>query len=243
MPIMEPPLDPVWVSLLRRARAGSMLSPGEPGSAGWQPGAAIPRILILCDLLVLSPGGTDSDSPPETKSISISAGNGIPDFPPQFSSVEELDLSGNGLDALPSNIHVLENLKCLFLGGGEDGNANRVPQLPDLKSLSALENLSVHDTALRVLPSLPAGLKILRLDRCPLEPLDEKADLPVGLTTLHLEGCPWPGSLERPELLPRAVKDLQCLEDLQLPDGGHVGVFFGTPLPELLEGRGVEGGE
>ena len=58
--------------------------------------------------------------------------------------------------------------------------------------------------------------------------------MPPSLRVLHLEGCPLGGSLERPDNLPGEVRALTKLEDLQLPDGSHVGHFFGTPRELLL---------
>ena len=83
-----------------------------------------------------------------------------------------------------------------------------------------------------------SSLRTLRLDRCPLDPDAFPEELPPGLITLHLEGCPLPGTMEKPRSLPQAVKSLKNLEDLQFPDGSHIGAFFGTPLQELLESSG-----
>lgn len=195
-----------------RARSGSILHPpiGPPGSAGWRRGDPIPRTVILCELGLLE----------------------LPEFPSEFSFVEELDLSYNGLSALPSLEH-LTNLRCLFLGGIVEGQPQLQNSLssglPTLLPLQNLEHLSVHDTLLPSLPELPPSLRVLRVDRCPL--LSLPPHLPA-LTTLHLEGCPLPGALDRPDLLPYAVKRLHgSLEDLQLPDGGHMGFFFGSPVP------------
>lgn len=207
---VDPDLS-LWLPLLLRARSGSMLSPpvGDEGSAHYQAGDSILKTLLLCDLA----------DPPAA----------LPLFPPMFDAIVELDLSGNGLTSIPANIGVLKNLKCLFLGGGDKPNTLD-EGLPSLASLHNLEHLSVHDTALRKLPGLPASLRTLRVDRCPLEEGGFPEELPRGLTTLHLEGCPLPGTLEEPGLLPAAVRQLVFLEDLQLPDGGHMGIFFGTPL-------------
>jgi len=46
-------IDPIWQSILREARSGTMLQPpiGELGSANWdQVGDPIPKTLILCVL-------------------------------------------------------------------------------------------------------------------------------------------------------------------------------------------------
>ena len=89
-----------------------------------------------------------------------------------------------------------------------------------------------------MLPELAgcAVLHTLRLDR---NPLREMPTLPPSLRVLHLEGCPIGGTLERPEDLPGPVRALAQLEDLQLPDGSHVGEFFGTPLGALLASQGT----
>eukprot|EP00747_Dinoflagellata_sp_TGD_P022441 gnl/TRDRNA2_/TRDRNA2_129112_c0_seq2.p1 gnl/TRDRNA2_/TRDRNA2_129112_c0~~gnl/TRDRNA2_/TRDRNA2_129112_c0_seq2.p1 ORF type:complete len:218 (+),score=17.55 gnl/TRDRNA2_/TRDRNA2_129112_c0_seq2:178-831(+) len=208
--------DSFWSTVLLRARNGSMLLPtgvGDEGSAGWQTGDPIPENLILCDLV----------DPPLPSSL--------PSLPVAFhnAAIKELDLSGNGLRSLPENLDVLKNLTCLFLGGGLRPNLLDTG-LPSLEALRCLEQLTVHDTALRVLPELPPQLQSLRCDRCPLEEDLFPRDLPSRMTTLHLEGCPLPGSLDRPDLLPLSVRRLNLLEDLQLPDGGHMGLFFGTPL-------------
>ena len=65
--------------------------------------------------------------------------------------------------------------------------------------------------------------------------------LPPSLATLHLEGCPLPGSRDKPRALPPtllALAPANALQDLQLPTGEHVGVFFGEPLQELLLATG-----
>ena len=204
-----------WHPILVRARSGTMLSPpvGEEGSAGWRPGDRIPRKLILCDL----------DNLPAV----------LPEFPSEFGVLEELDLSGNGFESIPWNVSSLTNLHMLFLGGGENRN-HLSAGLPSLSELKNLNHISAHDTDLPALPPLPASLRILRVDRCPLHLEAFPSQLPAGLTTLHLEGCPLPGTLEDPQSLPDAVRALENLEDLQLPDGGHVGAFFGTPLKDVL---------
>ena len=209
---------PDWDRILRLARSGSMLQPpiGEVGSAGWRSGDPVPKSLILCDLGLLQ----------------------LPNFSPDFADVEELDLSCNALVGIPEvGLEYLKELRSFFLGGIEEGDPPRrnsmVNGLPSLGSLTNLENLSLHDTDLRRLPKLPASLRELRVDRCPLDELPE--ELPA-LTTLHLEGCPLPGTLERPELLPNAVKRLRnSLDDLQLPDGCHIGLFFGSEIPTPTE--------
>jgi hypothetical protein len=50
------------------------------------------------------------------------------------------------------------------------------------------------------------------------------------------------GTLDHPECLPAQVRALTNLEDLQMPDGSHVGEFFGTPLGGLLSVRGAASG-
>jgi hypothetical protein len=212
----ESPLN-IWEPILSKARKGSIFLPpiGEPGSVVWKPGDEVPKTLILCDVF--------------TKPCFF------PPFPVSFAFIEELDLSGNSLLQLPEGIINLKSLRCLFLGGFPDGEPYRkniIESLPSLALLTRLEHLSVHDTLLRVLPQFPVSLRTLRVDRCPLERLPDT--LPP-LTTLHLEGCPLPGTLERPDLLPDAVKELQdSLEDLQLPDGSHIGIFFGIPVAEAV---------
>jgi hypothetical protein len=151
--------------------------------------------------------------------------------------VVELDISGNALLSIPNNITVaLPKLKCFFLGGYPEDHPeykNRFQALPNLSDLVDLEHLSVHDTVLTRVPSLPDSLQILRLDRCPIEHMPPK--LPPNLTVLHLEGCPFlPGDLDHPQWLPDSIQELQHLQDLQLPDGSHVGEFFGAPLADLL---------
>ncbi|CAD7963792.1 unnamed protein product [Amoebophrya sp. A120] len=230
-----------WQPLVARARSGSMLTGplGAEGSAGkeWDSNSGsadhlhLPTTLILCDLFPLTPS-------PE--------GN-LPDFPLEFHTLQELDLSGCGLLALPESVSRLTGLKCLFLGGVDAQNSssskNQFKALPSLANLKELEQLSVHDTNLQILPALPENkLASLRVDRCPLVAEDFPTELPRTLTTLHLEGCPLGGSFDEPEKLPAAVKKLEGLLDLQMPDGSHVGEFFGTPLQELLRGRGSAGG-
>ena len=225
-------MESVWVSLLRRARSGSMLygQVGAEGSANWSESQTdpVPATLTLCDL-----------HPP----LAFEEGR-LPDFPQEFATtVEELDLSGNALVALPDNIHILKKLRRLFLGGpapgaSPTGRPNRFLSLPSLAGLECLEALSVHDTALQALPPLPMSLRTLRVDRCPLQhsSLEEELMVLPPLTTLHLEGCTnVHGTAERPDLLPRAIKRLEaCLADLQLPDGFHLGHFFGTPLSDAI---------
>lgn len=210
--------------LLRRARSGDIHEFGDQGpegSAQWNAGQPVPSCLLLHDLEIGSlPPGFGSH--------------------PMFTAVTELDLSGNCLRALPSD--VFENMKCLrvlFLGGPgpkftpEGASCNMLESLPPLQNLVHLEHLSVHDNQLTKLPELAdcTLLHTLRVDR---NPLRELPDLPSSLRVLHLEGCPLGGTLESPENLPIQVRNLSQLEDLQLPDGSHVGEFFGTPLRSLL---------
>jgi len=227
-----------------------MLQPpiGELGSANWdQVGDPIPKTLILCDLSddCLSLLTTKHEGSKEDRNFSectlLTASAVLPPFPEEFSIIEELDLSGNALDSIPDNINNLTNLRSLFLGGyptDHPERKNKIQALPNLSSLIHLEHLSVHDTNLSILPELPMlSLRILRVDRCPLDDVcfaKGKMQLPPNLTTLHLEGCSLSGSLERPDLLPDCVKELKYLEDLQLPDGCHIGLFFGMPVNEAV---------
>ena len=212
------------VDLLCHARSGGIHGFGDQGpecSAQWQVGDAVPACLLLNDLEVGTlPEGFGSD--------------------PIFASVLELDLSGNMLRALPHDMfHGLGALRVLFLGGPgpkftpEGRTCNVLEALPPMDALVHLEHLSLHDNSLTQLPELTAccSLHTLRLDRNPLRALP---DLPLSLHVLHLEGCPLGGTLERPDDLPAQVRALPCLDDLLLPDGSHVGEFFGTPLGGLL---------
>ena len=212
------------IELLSRARSGSIddfANQGREGSAGWREGENIPTCLLLHDLEMGSlPEDFGSD--------------------PLFASIAELDLSGNLLRTLPSDFFVnLNSLRVLFLGGPgpkftpEGRTCNTLDVLPPLGNLVHLEHLSLHDNSLSELPELSGctALHTLRLDRNPLQVLPA---LPMSLCVLHLEGCPLGGSLERPGDLPSSVRALQHLDDLQLPDGSHVGEFFGTPLTALL---------
>ena len=211
--------------LLSRARSGGIHNFGDQGqecSAEWRAGEPAPACLLLNDLEAGSlPEGFGSD--------------------PVFGSVTELDLSGNMLRTLPTDFFAsLASLKVLFLGGPgpkfspEGRTCNILDALPPLGSLPHLEHLSLHDNSLTDLPELTscAVLQTLRLDRNPLKQLP---DLPPSLRVLHLEGCPLGGTLERPGDLPAQVRSLAQLDDLQLPDGSHVGEFFGTPLGALLD--------
>ena len=212
------------LALLRRARSGGIHDfggQGPEGSAGCLPGRPLPSCLLLHDLEIGAlPPGFGSD--------------------PMFAMVTELDLSGNCLRELPSD--VFENMKCLrvlFLGGPgpkftpEGASCNVLESLPPLQHLTHLEHLSLHDNQLTELPDLAACTRLhtLRVDRNPLRDLPA---LPPSLRVLHLEGCPLGGTLDRPGDLPGQVRALPGLEDLQLPDGSHVGEFFGTPLRSLL---------
>ncbi|KAL3938892.1 MAG: hypothetical protein SGBAC_006292 [Bacillariaceae sp.] len=225
----ETAMDEFWQFALTKARTGSMEHPpvGEPGSAGCNIGDVIPKTLILCDGCLLS-------------SEVLSEGFHLCPFPSvSFQHVVELDLSGNSLLSIPDNIsEALPNLQSFFLGGYPEDHPeykNRFTTLPDLSDLVHLYHLSVHDTELKVLPTLPDSLAILRLDRCPMRCTMMPPKLPPYLTILHLEGCSLlPGDLDHPHLLPKSIQELEYLQDLQLPDGSHVGEFFGTPLPELL---------
>jgi hypothetical protein len=212
------------VALLSRARSGGIHDWGDQGSEGsaqWNASEPLPTCLLLHDLDTGSlPEGFGSDS--------------------AFASVTELDLSGNKLRALPEDIFsCMRSLKVLFLGGPgpkftpEGASCNQLSVLPSLADLVELEHLSLHDNSLTELPEL-AGctvLRTLRLDRNPLRALPS---LPPSLRVLHLEGCPLGGTLEHPDDLPPQVLALAQLEDLLLPDGSHVGEFFGTPLQSLL---------
>ena len=51
-----------------------------------------------------------------------------------------------------------------------------------------------------------------------------------------------PGTLDDVAALPETVLKLSRLEDLQLPCGSHVGIFFGSPLQELLATSTAGGG-
>ena len=240
-------------ALLSRARAGTpdSLMTGQPpigpeGSAGWTVSALpaalpplAPTTLILSDL-----------NPPPAGGVLPAALGGDVDLRPTLdlvAGVTALDLSGNRLVALPAGFAAsFRGLRVLFLGGpgpgseGDPATANDLGgpgALPALDSLPALAHLSLHDTRVSRLPALPSSLRTLRIDRTPITELGPPGSLPAGLTTLHLEGCPLPGTLPRPEQLPAAVRLLANLEDLQLPDGCHVGLFFGIPLPALLRAR------
>jgi Leucine-rich repeat (LRR) protein len=213
-------------AILSRARCGGIHDFGdqlEEGSVEWRIGQPAPACLLLNDLELGSlPGGFGSH--------------------PSFSNVTELDLSGNRLRTLPSGIFTnLGMLRLLFLGGpgpkftSQGDSCNMLESLPPLANLVHLEHLSLHDNNLKVLPNLLhcVLLRTLRVDRNPLCALP---DLPNSLRVLHLEGCPMGGTLDHPECLPAQVRALTNLEDLQMPDGSHVGEFFGTPLGGLLSG-------
>jgi hypothetical protein len=59
--------------------------------------------------------------------------------------------------------------------------------------------------------------------------------LPQSLRVLHLEGCPLPGTYDHPDKLPISVRAIAgMLDDLLLPDGCHVGIFFDMPLSEMV---------
>ena len=216
------PLDVEVAKVLLRARTGTiddLRARGDEGSAQWTPAHSPPATLLLHDLaLGALPQRFGTD--------------------PAFAHVTALDLSGNRLTALPARFcESLRALRVLHLGGPPgDPSRNRLTTLPDLQPLAHLEDLALHDNALRALPELAPlqALRMLRLDRNPLGGLPP---LPAALQTLHLEGCPLGGTLEAPEGLPAEVRALTGLDDLQLPDGSHVGAFFGTPLAELLADR------
>ena len=158
----------------------------------------------------------------------------LPAFGLEARTITLLDLSGNRLAALPANFAShLDGLVALFLGGPQGPAANVLAEpgaIPPLDTLVRLEHLSLHDTQLEALPALPACLTTLRIDRTRIR--DLPAPLPPRLATLHLEGCPLQGTSDRLDLLPPTVRSLENLDDLQLPDGTHVGAFFGTPLPK-----------
>lgn len=217
-------MDDRLVELLSRSRSGSIHEFGEQGaecSAQWRAGQSVPAILLLNDLETgVLPAGFGAD--------------------PAFSSVTELDLSGNMLQTLPNDFFAnLGSLKVLFLGGPgpkftpEGRMCNMLKALPPLGRLVHLKHMSLHDNSLTELPTLNGciALQTLRLDRNPLRTLPE---LPASLRVLHLEGCPLGGTLESIGDLPPEVRILTQLDDLQLPDGSHVGEFFGTPLGTLL---------
>ena len=53
---------------------------------------------------------------------------------------------------------------------------------------------------------------------------------------LHYDGeVVWAASTGGVEVFDLEGRSLAQLDDLQLPDGSHVGEFFGTPLGALLE--------
>ena len=212
-------------TILVRARQGSILAHGDQGppeSAGWRSGRPAPSCLLLHDL--------------ELGALPAGFGRG-----PAFAAVTELDLSGNGLTRLPPDAFAdMPRLRTLFLGGPgpkftpAGATCNTLRALPRLDHLVALEHLSLHDNDLPELPALAGcvALRTLRADRNPLRALPA---LPSSLRVLHLEGCPLGGSPTRPGDLPPEVRALgDDLEDLQMPDGSHVGTFFGTPLGALL---------
>lgn len=212
-------------SLYRRARSGSSDSfwtgsppIGDEGSAGWESGP-LPATLILSDL-----------SPPPTALLVFGA---------EIRTVTLLDLSGNRLATLPAEFAThLAGLVALFLGGPPGPTANSLAErgaIPPLDALVRLQHLSLHDTQVEALPTLPVCLTTLRIDRTRVRELP--VPLPPKLATLHLEGCPLPGTSDRLDLLPPTIRALEGLDDLQLPDGSHVGAFFGTALPELLIAR------
>ena len=146
----------------------------------------------------------------------------------------------------------LTGLRKLYLGGPAPGDCgyerrNRIAELPVqvVATLAeTLEELTLHDNELHALPALDSMMELqaLRLDRNPLRSLPA---LPPSLATLHLEGCPLPGSRDKPWALPPtllALAPANKLQDLQLPTGEHVGVFFGEPLQELLLATGAAPG-
>eukprot|EP00928_Gymnodinium_smaydae_P028655 TRINITY_DN21800_c0_g1_i1.p1 TRINITY_DN21800_c0_g1~~TRINITY_DN21800_c0_g1_i1.p1 ORF type:complete len:234 (-),score=30.01 TRINITY_DN21800_c0_g1_i1:280-981(-) len=215
-------VDDAVAAVLCRARSGTILelgAQGSEGSAGWRRCQPLPTTLLLHDL---SLGSLPSEFG-ATKA---------------FANVVELDLSGNALVYLPDAFcQHLVHLRILYLAGPADSTScNKLKTLPQSFSrLTCLEDLSLHDNALVELPPLIdlKSLQSLRLDRNPLQSLP--GELPQSLRVLHLEGCTnLGGSLENVHALPEAVRALQSLDDLQLPDGGHIGTFFGTPLQELL---------
>ena len=218
-------MDERLIDFLRRCRTGSIHDFGEHGhecSAQWLADSPLPACLLLNDLEIGAlPEGFGAD--------------------PAFAGVTELDLSGNMLRSLPTDCfaNLGAQLKVLLLGGPgpkftpEGRTCNTLEALPPLSSLVHLEHLSLHDNSLTALPELRGctALQMLRLDRNPLRALPE---LPPALRVLHLEGCPLGGTLERISDVPPQVRALTQLDDLQLPDGSHVGEFFGTPLGALL---------
>ena len=227
-------MAPELAGLLSRSRSGGIHGFGDQGpegSAEWREGQPVPATLLLHDL----------------KAGALPEGFGAH---PSFSCVTELDLSGNVLQALPPDVWSnMGGLRVLFLGGPgpkftpEGASCNVLEALPPLlDSLPHLEHLSLHDNSLTALPDLTGCTKLhtLRLDRNPLRALP---DLPPSLRVLHLEGCPLGGTLERPGELPAQVRALTQLEDLQLPDGSHVGEFFGAPLGALLATADTEGAD
>jgi Leucine-rich repeat (LRR) protein len=240
--------SPDLIALLKRARRGSIdifNDQGEEGSAQWgqqQQSSAdndeqahqllrLPACLLLNDLDI---GILPTDF--GTHAI--------------FASVTELDLSGNRLHGdddggLPYDMFTsnLKQLRVLYLGGPgpkftpEGALCNMLSSIPSsIGNLTSLEHLSLHDNNLSTLPEEMYQcnmLHTLRLDRNPIQSLPSK--LPQSLRVLHLEGCPLPGTLDNPDKLPISVLALAAmLDDLLLPDGCHVGIFFDNPLSEML---------
>ena len=214
-------MDSAAAALYERARSGTVgsITQGVPaigpeGSARWrahsEPAPELPTTLILSDLAL--------DTLPPLA------------FGPEAANVVHLDLAGNNLTSLPPSFtaHLGTHLVSLFLDGG-----GTLRTLPPLNTLRKLEELTLHDTRVAVLPLLPPSLKRLRLDRTDIRDIPAGA-LPVAMETLHLEGSPIAGTYTKPQLLPAGVTMLAGWVDLQLPDGMHVGSFFGNALPELL---------
>ena len=223
------------LALVARARAGDIadFEHGPPGSAGVRPGAPLPAMLLLDDL------EAGPRLPPGFGSLAI------------FGAVTALDLSGNALQgaALPDDFFtcLAPQLRVLYTGGpAGDARCNRLTRVPlGLSACERLEDASFHDNALAQLPDMSglSRLHTLRLDRNPLEHVPA---LPPSLRTLHLEGCHCGGSLDDVSELPATVREHETRGewvDLQLPDGSHVGSFFGTSVRGLLAEGDSDGGD
>ena len=140
----------------------------------------------------------------------------IPESIQNLRNLRTLNLSGNSLEGLPQSIGNLTKLEILDLGSNDaDENRNNLPTLPDsIGNLVNLETLDLTDCSLRELPETLGNLRNLKaliVEFNPLTELPESIGNLMSLQTLDLTDCSLQG-------VPESIGNLKNLEYFYLDD-------------------------